>query len=116
MLASLATFLPLFLLSASQLSCAVPTAARDIQYGTITAPASGTAVQPGANFTFAYEPHADYGVSSFAYHVWLLTSPSASSSAGTLTLPANGASGYYFGRFDYPNYPGELYHSVDVCQ
>lgn len=79
------------------------------QYGTIEAPALGTVVPPGANFTFSYFPHADYGISSFAYDVWLLAAPNGSSPAdgNQISLTTPGVSGYHFGRFDYPNYPGE---------
>lgn len=77
-------------------------------YGTIDAPAAGAAVQPGASFDFAYNPHADYALSSFAIHVWLLT--------GTATNDPWGQSektGHFFGTFDYANYPGK--HGRYVC-
>ncbi|EKM52084.1 uncharacterized protein PHACADRAFT_262548 [Phanerochaete carnosa HHB-10118-sp] len=97
------SLLSLLFLAASSLSA--PTT----QYGTITAPASGTAVMPGANFTFSYFPHADYGISSFAYQVWLLAVPAAAGGVEQLSFSTPGVSGYYFGRFDYPNYPAVPY-------
>jgi hypothetical protein len=98
-----AALISLFTLSLPHLSLSAP--ASVASYGTITAPPPGTAVAPGANFTFAYTPHADYGISSFAYHVWLLTAPDTNAAASIMA--PNSATGYYFGRFDYPNYPGE---------
>lgn len=74
--------------------------------GEIVAPAAGTAVQPGAAFAFDYRTRADYGVSSFACHVWLLTGPEG---ATNLSLATPGVTGYYFGRFDYANYPAVPY-------
>lgn len=74
-------------------------------------PLAGTAVLPGANFTFTYNPHADYGLSSFAFHVWLLTGEDPDEDFGNsfTSLITSNPSGYYFGRFDYPNYPGEIH-------
>lgn len=94
----------LLLLAFASGSISAPTSS----YGVINEPTAGTAVQPGANFNFAYSPHADYGISSFAYHVWLLTAArSAVDPTNPLaSLTALDATGYYFGRFDYPNYPG----------
>ena len=78
-------------------------------YGTIDMPLSGTAVLPGANFTFTYNPHADYGLSTFAFHVWLITSPDSTGDSSNPFAPflTSDPSGYYFGRFEYPNYPGK---------
>lgn len=96
------------LLALSGLCASAPTTRSYL--GAITAPTPGTAVQPGEAFSFSYMPHADYGISSFAYHVWLFTGPASSDAAGALAaLAAGDASGYYFGRFDYPNYPGEFW-------
>ena len=67
----------------------------------IQAPANGTVIKPGASFDFSYQSIADYGVSSYNYTVWLFTSPPTS-----VAQLANFATGYYFGRFAEPNYPG----------
>ncbi|TDL23293.1 hypothetical protein BD410DRAFT_721613 [Rickenella mellea] len=66
--------------------------------GTITVPANGTAIAPGANFDFTYNVHSDYCVSSYNFTVWLLTSPPESILAGTAT-------GHFFGRFAAATYP-----------
>ncbi|KAF8158949.1 hypothetical protein K438DRAFT_1620151 [Mycena galopus ATCC 62051] len=69
--------------------------------GTIVAPADGTVIAPGEAFAFQYDSVADYGISSYNYTVWLLTSPP------TAFAPSlNFAEGHYFGRFAEPNYPG----------
>ncbi|KAJ7761602.1 hypothetical protein DFH07DRAFT_423328 [Mycena maculata] len=70
--------------------------------GTIVSPADGTVIAPGAAFDFDYETMADYGVSSYNYTVWLLTSPMPAS----LVQSNEFAQGHYFGRFAEPNYPG----------
>ncbi len=77
--------------------------ATDDTKGTILVPTSGTAIEPAGNFTFTYSPRADYGVSTFAYHVFLLD---AAATTTTLSAVDVFSTGYYFGRFDYPNYPG----------
>lgn len=77
--------------------------------GTIAEPKPGTHIAPGAKFTFQYEPLADYGVSTFWFHVWLLDpsgSPPNHSNSITSTLSSVFNTGYYYGRYDYPNYPG----------
>lgn len=69
--------------------------------GLIVSPASGTVIAPGSAFDFLYTTRADYGISSYNFTVMLLT-----------TLPTSFATsdafgtGYYFGRFAEPNYPG----------
>ncbi|KAF7346468.1 hypothetical protein MSAN_01874800 [Mycena sanguinolenta] len=69
--------------------------------GTIVQPADGTVIAPGETFPFQYESVADYGISSYNFTVWLLTSmPSSFGPA------INFAEGHYFGRFAEPNYPG----------
>lgn len=88
-------------------------AAAASQAGTIVEPAPGTAIAPGARFNFTYNVMADYSVSSFWYHVWLLdplhagAAKSSSSSITTDSLASAFNSGFYFGRYDFPNYPGE---------
>ncbi|KAF4617698.1 hypothetical protein D9613_005810 [Agrocybe pediades] len=68
---------------------------------TIVSPANGTAIGPGQPFNFSYQSIADYGTSSFNYTVWLFTSPPR----GFFPVD-NYATGFYFGRFAEPNYPG----------
>ncbi|KAI0074554.1 hypothetical protein K474DRAFT_1665276 [Panus rudis PR-1116 ss-1] len=72
----------------------------------IAEPANGTALTPGQNFTFSYIGVADYGRSSYAYHLWLFADdvfekPFSPSETWT--------NGYYFGKFDYANYPAIPY-------
>ncbi|KAK0449114.1 hypothetical protein EV421DRAFT_1780008 [Armillaria borealis] len=55
---------------------------------------------PGESFDFKYDGMADYSVSGYNYSVWLFTS-----------LPHLSGPGYYFGRYDYANYPGVPYAS-----
>ncbi|KIP05179.1 hypothetical protein PHLGIDRAFT_108593 [Phlebiopsis gigantea 11061_1 CR5-6] len=92
-------FLPLLALVPASLQ-----APAEYPYGTIDAPLAGTAVQPGANFSFSYNPHADYALSSFAIHVWLLTGTAVDDPWGL-----SEKTGHYFGRFDYANYPAVPY-------
>ena len=108
MLPSTLTLLSLATLPA--LALATPVPRQSTTPGTIALPTAGTAIAPGSNFTFTYTPRAGYGVSTFAYHVLLLD-------PATMALPQNFsepalsmdvlATGYYFGRYEYPNYPGE---------
>ncbi|TDL22591.1 hypothetical protein BD410DRAFT_722675 [Rickenella mellea] len=76
-------------------------------YGTINAPANGTAIAPGASFDFSYSVHADYCVSSYNFTVWLFTTPVKNILAGTAT-------GYLFGRFSEENYPANPFPSNPV--
>ncbi|KAJ7644204.1 hypothetical protein FB45DRAFT_737212 [Roridomyces roridus] len=69
--------------------------------GTIVSPADGAVIAPGAAFDFQYQTMADYGVSSYNYTVWLLTSVPTSFAQSN-----NFAEGHYLGRFAEPNYPG----------
>ncbi|KAJ7259557.1 hypothetical protein B0H12DRAFT_1108685 [Mycena haematopus] len=71
--------------------------------GTIVLPADGTVIAPGESFAFQYDSMADYGISSYNYTVWLLTSTPKSFGPST-----NFAEGHYFGIFAEPNYPGKL--------
>ncbi|KAI0802082.1 hypothetical protein BC629DRAFT_164627 [Irpex lacteus] len=87
---------------------------RDNSHGTITQPRSGIAIRPGEAFNFTYNPMADYSVSTFYYHVFLLDASSLDSDGDRSTLlnqPLTSlfSSGYYFGRYDYPNYPAVPY-------
>ncbi|KJA23994.1 hypothetical protein HYPSUDRAFT_136780 [Hypholoma sublateritium FD-334 SS-4] len=68
---------------------------------TINEPANGTTINPGADFDFSYQSIADYETSSYNYTVWLYTSPPQGFSPSI-----NYASGYYFGQYSEPNYPG----------
>jgi hypothetical protein len=67
----------------------------------INSPANGANLVPGQPFDFSYDSIADYGVSSYNATVWLFTSPPNSSAPSI-----NFADGHYFGRFGWPNYPG----------
>lgn len=69
--------------------------------GTISAPAAGTLITPGQSFDFSYNSHADYGISSYNYTVWLTTTPPTSMAQSDTFM-----TGHYFGRFSEPNYPG----------
>ncbi|KAJ6585097.1 hypothetical protein B0H19DRAFT_410377 [Mycena capillaripes] len=69
--------------------------------GTIIAPADSTVIAPGETFAFSYDSMADYGVSSYNYTVFLLTSVPTS-----FGQSVDFAQGHYFGRFAEPNYPG----------
>lgn len=83
-------------------SAAAPPWGSSIEHGSIAQPEPGTHIAPGSQFAFTYRPHADYGMSTFAYHVWLLDG-----AEGGIDSPVqSGLNGYYFGRFDYANYPG----------
>ncbi|KAJ6559093.1 hypothetical protein DFH09DRAFT_922090 [Mycena vulgaris] len=69
--------------------------------GTIISPADGTVIAPGQAFDFAYDSMADFGVTSFNYTVWLLTSMPK-----TFAQSTDFAEGHFFGRFAEPNFPG----------
>ncbi len=69
--------------------------------GEITYPTNGTTIMPGESFDFKYDGMADYSVSGYNYSVWLFTSlPQSFSPSESF------GAGYYFGRYDYANYPG----------
>lgn len=71
--------------------------------GAIVQPESYAVIAPGASFDFSYDGVGDYSVSSYNYSVYLFTE------MPTSFLPSGEfANGYFFGRFDYPNYPGKL--------
>ena len=84
---------------------------RYLPQGTITSPANGTAVAPGASFAFTYAARGDYCLGSQNFSVWLLTSKDAPDSAAALFAgidgnggvgdDSNAPTGYYFGRFAY---------------
>ena len=106
MLFSLLAFLPLVSLSA--FASFIP---RQAPKGTITAPTAETAIAPGSNFTFSYDPHADYCASTYAIHVFLLDE--AATVLPITPSPTDPVStGHYFGRFDYANYPCKVTHLV----
>ena len=73
--------------------------------GSILFPTPNQTIAPGSNFTFTYFGRADYGVSSYAYSVWLLNSDVVNTSVPSVADLFT--EGWYFGRFDYANYPGE---------
>ncbi|KAH8109798.1 hypothetical protein DFH11DRAFT_904410 [Phellopilus nigrolimitatus] len=77
-----------------------PPAKRYPPQGTISDPANGTTIMPGAAFAFLYNPRADYCLSSYNFTVWLLTAPPQGMLAGTQT-------GHYFGRFAYSTYTNQ---------
>ncbi|KAI0043178.1 hypothetical protein FA95DRAFT_1499037 [Auriscalpium vulgare] len=74
----------------------------DYTQGVITAPVNGTAIAPGQAFAFAYNIHGDYCISSYEFHVWLVTDSPA-------PLSLSSISGYYFGTFEAENYPAVPY-------
>ena len=75
--------------------------------GTISAPATGTNIAPGKSFDFSYITRADYGVSSYAFTVWLVTTPPTSLSQADIFM-----TGHFFGRFSEENYPGMVFSSL----
>jgi len=92
-------------LALASLVMATPVARQNTK-GTISLPVPGTKVAPGGSFDFKYNPRADYGESSYDYHVWLVKTDSVSKTFAPLDVFATG---YYFGKFDYPNYPAVPY-------
>ena len=93
---------PLFAVLSSVLSNPVPRTGDPA----INQPTPFTQIAPGANFTFSYNSLGDYGRSSYAYHVWLLADDAMDKPLAPASLFT---SGYYFGRFDFANYPGGSY-------
>ncbi|KAF9013546.1 hypothetical protein BDQ17DRAFT_1419694 [Cyathus striatus] len=67
----------------------------------IRSPAEGSIINPGASFNFDYQSIADYGTSSYNTTVWLFTK-----SPQEIKSMEDWASGYFFGRFGFSNYPG----------
>jgi hypothetical protein len=96
-----ALFTPLFLLFTL-----LTTVTAYYPQGTITAPANGTRIAPGARFDFKYNIRSDYCLSSLNYTVWLFTSSGGPSQAPFLALePENQfATGHFFGRFQEQSY------------
>ena len=105
------------LLAFTTLASALPRPDRDAlstryyPQGTISSPANGTSIMPGASFAFEYNPRSDYCVYTHNFSVWLLTS--APSTIGGMITGMNGGdgesdgtgpSGYYFGRYSYSSY------------
>lgn len=80
---------------------------------TINQPAAWTAIEPGAVFNFSYSAIGDYCQSSYGYAVYLVTEPAVSMAPSQEFM-----CGYYFGRYDTPNYPGEsdlvVLHTVSL--
>ncbi|TCD62993.1 hypothetical protein EIP91_006152 [Steccherinum ochraceum] len=74
--------------------------------GSITAPTPGQHIAPGQNFTFKYFGRADYGVSSYDYSVWLVNSTVFDKKLSFEDVFTNG---WFFGRYDYANYPAVPY-------
>ncbi|EPT05094.1 hypothetical protein FOMPIDRAFT_1021467 [Fomitopsis schrenkii] len=71
---------------------------------TINQPAAWTAIEPGAVFNFSYSAIGDYCQSSYGYAVYLVTEPAVSMAPSQEFM-----CGYYFGRYDTPNYPAVPY-------
>ncbi|EIN12882.1 hypothetical protein PUNSTDRAFT_60385 [Punctularia strigosozonata HHB-11173 SS5] len=69
--------------------------------GTITSPANGTAIAPGAPFDFKYNARGDYCLSSYNFTVWLATEPPT----GGIGPDTSFMTGHYFGRFSQESYP-----------
>lgn len=74
----------------------------DPTHGQIEQPAAGAHIAPGESFDFSYLPSADYCRSTYAFSVWLVTDVPASLAPMDVFM-----GGHFFGRFDFPNYPGE---------
>ncbi|KAI0632039.1 hypothetical protein C8Q77DRAFT_1074143 [Trametes polyzona] len=88
----------------------VPRTDTDPTHGYISQPTPGTHIAPGAAFDFNYMPSADYCRSTYAFSVWLVTD------APTSLAPVDAfMSGHFFGRFDYPNYPGKCSSVLPLC-
>ncbi|KAK7056896.1 hypothetical protein VNI00_002614 [Paramarasmius palmivorus] len=67
----------------------------------IISPANGTHIAPGAKFDFKYQIGAERGISSYNYHVWLVTDKPLHFSP-----ELNWAGAFYLGTFANPNSPG----------
>ncbi|KAJ6559085.1 hypothetical protein DFH09DRAFT_518688 [Mycena vulgaris] len=111
MLANIYGFALYLILAISVASAATPT---------IVLPAKGSVIAPNATFPFSYHSISDYGTSSYNYTVWLFTSPprhvverreiSAECASYRFFEPTETfATGYHFGRFSQPNYPGNAF-------
>ncbi|KAG6890593.1 hypothetical protein C0995_006569 [Termitomyces sp. Mi166 len=87
------------LLAFAQVSCPAP-----LTNAGIVSPADGGVIIAGSTFPFEYRTRADYGVSSYNYTAWLFTTRPESLTPSDLF-----ATGYFFGRFSQPNYPGNPY-------
>lgn len=74
--------------------------------GSVTAPAAGTAIAPGSQFNFTFFGRADYGVSSYAYSVYLVGADALEKPLAFADVFTNG---HFFGRYDYANYPGAFH-------
>ncbi|KAF5382573.1 hypothetical protein D9615_002888 [Tricholomella constricta] len=84
------------------LACApLAQAASKSNAGTIVSPRVGSTIAAGSTFEFYYQTRADYSISSYNFTVWLFTSPPKVTATSELFT-----TGYFFGRFSEPNYPG----------
>jgi hypothetical protein len=102
MISFMAFLIPL--LALVHLASSTPAVApRYFPQGTISSPANGTAIAPGAAFDFKYNTRGDYCMSSFNFTVWLATSPPN----GGFGPETNLLTGVYLGRFSEENYPGK---------
>ncbi|KAG6891654.1 hypothetical protein C0992_012703 [Termitomyces sp. T32_za158] len=70
----------------------------------IKSPVAGDVIVAGSAFPFEYNTRADYDVSSYNYTAWLFTTRPESLNPSDLF-----ATGYFFGRYSQPNYPGNPY-------
>ncbi|KAG6868976.1 hypothetical protein C0993_006498 [Termitomyces sp. T159_Od127] len=82
-----------------QVTCAVP-----LTDPGIISPADGDVIVAGSAFPFEYNTRADYDVTSYNYTAWLFTTRPESLNPSDLF-----ATGYFFGRYSQPNYPGNPY-------
>ncbi|KAI0688889.1 hypothetical protein C8Q76DRAFT_772075 [Earliella scabrosa] len=89
------------LTAATSLLLAHPALAGD---GSILLPHPGTHVAPGESFNFSYSIRGDYCTSSYAFSVFLVTDTPTSAAPADVFM-----GGYFFGRFDAPNYPAVPY-------
>lgn len=82
-----------------QVTCAIP-----LTDAGILSPADGDVIVAGSTFPFEYQTRADYGVTSYNYTAWLFTTRPESLNPSDLF-----ATGYFFGRYSQPNYPGQFW-------